>query len=84
VYIDGEHKAHVMQINNKKDNLKDQISLIILNWVHISLDFGEVIPRMVPSKDNCGRQKKSIHYKNELLALPTPPWSHCDNVIIQY
>jgi hypothetical protein len=43
VHIGGEHKIHVVEINNSCKIRKCFLILIKLNWVHLSLDFGEVI-----------------------------------------
>jgi hypothetical protein len=34
----------MVQVNNKNHNFKILIFVIKLNWVHLSLNFGEVIP----------------------------------------
>jgi hypothetical protein len=51
VYIGGEHKAHVVQLNLIQGQFFFKI--IKLNWVHFSLDFGEVIPSGTTQKLVC-------------------------------
>jgi hypothetical protein len=44
-FLHEEHKAHVVQINNKNHYLiQDWIFKIKLYWVHLSLNFGEMVP----------------------------------------
>jgi hypothetical protein len=44
-FLGEERKAHVVQINNKNHNLiQDWIFKIKLYWVHLSLNYGEMLP----------------------------------------